>query len=193
MPESDLERRARLFAEEAHKGKKRKYTGEDYVVHCMEVADLVRTVPHTEEMLAAAWLHDTVEDCGVTFSTLSSEFGPHVTILVYFLTDKSKPSDGNRAARKAIDRDHTDLAIPHAKTIKLADLINNTSSIVRYDPPFAKVYLAEKRALLEVLKDGDPTLWQMAWDTLLNAEAYLRGLDEEFLKKHPGLIGGMTP
>ena len=54
------------------------------------------------------------------------------------------------------------MATPEAKTIKLADLIDNTKSIVEHDPRFAKVYLEEKRLLLEVLKDGDETLWQQA-------------------------------
>lgn len=68
--------------------------------------------------------------------------------------------------RKAIDREHTAKASPAAKTIKLADLIDNTRSIVKYDPSFAEVYLREKAELLKVLTDGDQTLWSMAKDIL---------------------------
>jgi hypothetical protein len=78
------------------------------------------------------------------------------------LTDVSRSADGNRKARKALDRAHTAKASPAAKTIKLADLIDNTKSIVEHDPEFARVYLAEKAALLEVLKEGDQVLWAMA-------------------------------
>jgi hypothetical protein len=53
-------------------------------------------------------------------------------------------------------------ASPRAKTIKLADLIDNSRSIVERDPDFAKVYLAEKRELLAVLTDGDETLLNQA-------------------------------
>jgi hypothetical protein len=82
------------------------------------------------------------------------------------LTDVSRPEDGNRAARKAIDLAHTAKASPAAKTIKLADLIDNTRSIVERDPDFAKVYLQEKARLLEVLQEGDPTLMAMAREYL---------------------------
>lgn len=80
------------------------------------------------------------------------------------LTYVRQPSDGNRAARKAIDRAHTAQESAEVKTIKLANLIDNSHCIVARDPDFAKVYLAEKAALLEVLGEGegDPTLFAMA-------------------------------
>ena len=64
--------------------------------------------------------------------------------LVDDLTDVSKPQDGNRATRKELDRQHTAKASPDAKTIKLADLISNSRSIMKDDPNFAKVYMKEK-------------------------------------------------
>ncbi|HET8688145.1 MAG TPA: hypothetical protein VFM18_16035, partial [Methanosarcina sp.] len=73
-----------------------------------------------------------------------------------------------------IDRIHTEYASPQAKTIKLADLIDNTSSIVEHDKDFAKIYLAEKKLLLEVLHDGDMKLWLLAQDILMCAEYELR-------------------
>ena len=126
----------------------------------------MRGVPHDDAMLAAAWLHDVVEDTPRTLDHIRDRFGEEITDLVSDLTDVSKQSDGNRATRKAIDRHHTELASPRAKTIKLADLIDNTRSIVERDPDFARVYLAEKSELLKVLKEGDPDLWQMASSTV---------------------------
>jgi (p)ppGpp synthase/HD superfamily hydrolase len=160
----DIVETARVFATAAHTavGQRRKYSGEHYIHHPAAVVEIVSSVPHTPEMLAAAWLHDVVEDTGVCLDLISSEFGTAVELLVGFLTDVSKPDDGNRAARKAIDREHTAQASPAAKTIKLADLIDNTRSIVAHDPDFARVYLKEKALLLEVLRDGDATLWAMA-------------------------------
>lgn len=158
----DLEQRAQNFATLAHEGQVRKYTGEPYINHPAAVADLVRSVPHTPEMLAAAWLHDTAEDCGASFYLLTKLFGEEVSGLVEMLTDVSRPAHGNRAARKALDREHTANCSPAAATIKLADLIDNTKSIVERDPEFAKVYLEEKRLLLEVLTHGDPTLLAQA-------------------------------
>lgn len=154
--------KARVFATAAHAavGQKRKYTGEDYIVHPKEVAEIVAGVPGaTDTMVAAAYLHDVVEDTSVTLETIKIEFGEEVATLVEWLTDVSKPEDGNRAARRAIDRAHTAGAPPEAQTIKLADLLSNCSSIKMYDPEFAKVYLDEKRQLMQVLYKGDKTLY----------------------------------
>lgn len=159
-----LEQKAKAFATKCHEDIKqvRKYTGEPYINHPAAVVEIVRSVPHTEAMLCAAWLHDTVEDTNTTINDIKREFGEEVAKLVEMLTDVSKPSDGNRKKRKAIDREHTAKASPQAKTIKLADLIDNTKTIVAFDPEFAKVYLAEKRLLLDVLGDGDKTLFDLA-------------------------------
>lgn len=159
-----LESKAKAFATQQHAAINhlRKYTGDPYIVHPARVVKLVRSVPHTEAMLCAAWLHDVVEDTPVTLETIAEEFGDEVASLVEMLTDVSKLSDGGRAVRKAIDREHTAKASPPAKSIKLADLIDNTDSIVGHDPKFAQIYLAEKALLLEVLKEGDPTLYAMA-------------------------------
>lgn len=166
-----LEDRARSFAEWAHRNQKRKYTGDPYVRHPESVAALVRGVPHTEEMLAAAWLHDTVEDTEATMRDIERLFGPAVAALVEQLTDVSRPLDGNRKVRKAKDREHTRGSSPEAKTVKLADLIDNSRSIVAHDPDFAAVYLEEKRLLLEVLREGDPSLWALAQTFVVNSSS----------------------
>lgn len=156
--------KARTFAVAAHAAvaQLRKYTNEPYIVHPAEVMNIVSTVPHTPEMLAAAWLHDVVEDTGVTLEIIRQEFGDKVAELVGWLTDVSRKEQGNRATRKAIDRAHTAMAPAEAQTIKLADLISNCHSIVEHDAEFAKVYLEEKRLLLEVLTKGDATLLEQA-------------------------------
>jgi (p)ppGpp synthase/HD superfamily hydrolase len=157
---TDVVTRARVFATAAHAavGQLRKYTFEPYIVHPEEVAGLVTEYGGTPEMIAAAWLHDTVEDTGVTSELIRKEFGDHVADLVGWLTDVSRPDHGNRAARKAVDRAHTAAAPGEAQTIKLCDLICNTRSIVEHDAKFAQTYLVEKRALLEVMTKGDPRL-----------------------------------
>lgn len=162
--ERSLEQRAREFAARHHGSidHRRKYTGDPYITHPAAVVEIVRKVPHTEAMLAAAWLHDTVEDTPVTLAEIEQKFGAEVAALVEHLTDISTLADGNREKRKAIDRAHTAMGSPEAKTIKLADLIDNTHSIVAHDLVFARVYLAEKALLLEVLREGDTTLWATA-------------------------------
>jgi (p)ppGpp synthase/HD superfamily hydrolase len=152
--------RARVFATAAHAavGQVRKYTFEPYIVHPAEVAKIVRDAGGSEAMVAAAWLHDTVEDTGVTIETIRAEFGVEVAELVGWLTDVSRPEHGNRAHRKALDRAHSAAAPAEAQTVKLADLIANTRSIMAHDAAFAKTYLEEKRLLLAVMTKGDATL-----------------------------------
>jgi len=169
---SNLEKRARHWAIRWHGDQVRKYTGEPYWRHPEAVAALVKTVPHTQEMIAAAYMHDVIEDTPCTEAQMRAEFGDAVTDLVMWLTDASKHSDGNRQARKLIDRAHTAAALPQAKTIKLADLIDNSKSILVRDPEFAVTYLREKRLLLdEALREGDPTLWRIADEICANAQS----------------------
>jgi len=157
----DIVRKAQVYAMAAHASVKqvRKYTGEPYIVHPAEVAKIVASVPgSTPDMVAAAWLHDVVEDTGCTYTDIHMAFGADIAALVGWLTDVSKPEDGNRAVRKARDREHTAAAPAEAQTIKLADLCSNSKSIMAHDPEFAKVYLEEKRLLLAVMTRGDPGL-----------------------------------
>lgn len=164
MTDPDLEQRALRFATAAHEAidQRRRYSGEPYIVHPIAVAAIVRGVPHSPAMIAAAYLHDVVEDTPVSIEEINDAFGDEVGALVGWLTDVSTPGDGNRRLRKQLDLEHTARAPPAAKTVKLADLIDNTLTISAYDPGFWAVYRREKLALLEVLKEGDPTLWERA-------------------------------
>ena len=150
---------AMCFAREVHKHQKRKYTGNAYTDHLGEVAGIVASVPHTEEMITIAWLHDCVEDQGVTEGYLELRFGHIVAQGVMMLSDLEA---GNRAERKRLGRERLTKSPPEIQTIKYADLISNTSSIVQFDPKFAEVYLEEKRLLLEVMDKGDEHLYALA-------------------------------
>ena len=166
--------KAKRFARGAHESidQRRKYTNEPYIVHPAAVAQMVARVTDDEAMICAAWLHDVVEDTPVTIEEIETEFGGDIAALVADLTDVSGPGDGNRKRRKHLDWLHTRGASPRAKTIKLADLIHNSGSIQRYDPGFARVYMAEKRRLLRVLGEGDPSLYATAADIVTS---YYRG------------------
>ncbi|MGD8107270.1 HD domain-containing protein [Pantoea sp. FN0302] len=171
-----LEEQARRYATEVHAaaGQRRKYTDEPYIVHPAAVVELVRSVTDNEHMLAAAWLHDTVEDTGTTLADIERQFGAEVATLVGMLTDSSQPQAKNRAARKVAHFRHTADAAPDAQTIKLADIIDNTRAIVQYDPDFARIYLVEKQVQIGLLQQGDATLWQQAKVTIEQGMAQLR-------------------
>lgn len=160
----DLTDRARIFASEAHQriDQRRKYSGQPYATHLKAVANIVASVTNSPVAIAAAWLHDVVEDTPATIEDIASTFGAEVAELVNALTDISRPSDGNRKQRKAIDRKHLANASPLAKTIKLADLIDNCADICRHDPRFGRVFLDEMALLLAVLQEGEPHLLRRA-------------------------------
>lgn len=161
----DLITKAKEYADQAHSavGQVRKYTNDPYITHPAAVAHLVGLVTDDPHMIAAAWLHDTLEDTDVTYSDLVRDFGPDVADLVRQVTDVSVPSDGDRKTRKALDWAHLAKASPRAMTIKLADIIDNTRSIAGHDQAFARIYMAEKRALLSALDAGSVALLGAAY------------------------------
>ena len=147
---------AARFAKAAHESidQRRKYSNEPYIVHPQAVAALVSTVTDDYEMICAAWLHDTVEDTPVTIEQIEAGFGTNIAALVDDLTDVSTDADGDWGTRLAIDREHTSRASQRAKTIKLADVIDNLSGVVQANARFAKRFVREKESLLAVLEEG---------------------------------------
>jgi (p)ppGpp synthase/HD superfamily hydrolase len=154
-------------AKEAHRGVFRQYTGEPYINHPVQVARMVATVPHTNAILAAALLHDVLEDTDYTEAKMRERFGDEVTDLVRMVTKVSRKEDGPRATRVAIDIAHLAKASSQGKTIKLADITSNCTTIAQHDPERAVGYLNEKLTTLQVLTDGDKELWNTALETIL--------------------------
>jgi guanosine-3',5'-bis(diphosphate) 3'-pyrophosphohydrolase len=156
---------AMMFAREVHKDQRRKYTNNPYVDHLAEVAGIAMSVGwrypqiHPDEFMAVCWLHDCVEDQGVTLETIEAKFGLMVALGVSGLSDIET---GNRAQRKAASRERLSKCSGWIQTIKCADLISNTSSILMHDPKFAITYLEEKQLLLDVLTKADPRLHALA-------------------------------
>lgn len=161
---------AMQFARERHAGQKRKYTGAPYTDHLAEVAGIVAATfdkPGSGIALCLAvciaWLHDTLEDTysdkAAGMQELALRFGFPVADSVWWLSDLE---EGNRTTRKAASRARLANAPGWVQTIKVADMISNTSSIVLHDPAFAVVYLEEKRLLLDVLTKADPRLVRIA-------------------------------
>ena len=125
--------RARIFATLAHEavGQVRKYTSEPYIVHPAVVASIVARVPHTREMLAAAWLHDVVEDCGVSVADISARFNPRIGLIVQEVSDDPALSG---MARKDAQVVKVGMISPEGKLIKVADKICNLQDVL-YRPP----------------------------------------------------------
>ena len=122
------------FAADKHAGQKRKgANGEPYINHLIEVAHLVSTSlsEPDADLVAAALLHDTIEDTSVTAKELTERFGQDVTDLVLELTDdKSLP----KAVRKRLQIEHASKLTLRAQIIKIADKISNLRAIL-VSPP----------------------------------------------------------
>jgi (p)ppGpp synthase/HD superfamily hydrolase len=178
--------RAIEFARAAHAdvGQVRKYTGEPYIVHPIEVMGLLvaNAEPRfrTDECLMAAVLHDTVEDTPVTIFDINHHFGYTVAIYVMGLTDvfvSGYEENGrklNRAERKAREAERISKCCPEVQTIKLADLLSNSKTIITLDKGFARTYLPEKRAILAQINDADENLLRLARERLVECEEILR-------------------
>jgi (p)ppGpp synthase/HD superfamily hydrolase len=140
-------------------GHKRKYTGNPYIDHPAEVVGILRSVGGDDWLIAAAWLHDVVEDTWMTHWMVRFLFGAEVAGLVKGVTDISKSSDGNRRTRKEMDRLHIWAQCSRCKTLKLADKISNLTSGIIRDRSFAPVYFKEASELLPGLKGGNKKLF----------------------------------
>ncbi len=160
------------MAARAHDGQRRKYTGEPYITHCLEVVSIlmrhgIKDKGDGRNMLAAAMLHDVMEDTPLDYRWMLSflrcygdDNASRVCTLVRELTEPER--QGNRATRKAVEAQRLSMVSPEAQTIKYADLISNTSSITQHDPDFARIYLQEKWNILKVMRAGDETLLNYA-------------------------------
>ncbi len=151
------------FANSAHRGQKRKYTGEDYIEHPIAVAKRIKTDYGNENMVCAALLHDVLEDTDVDHSQLRAFLhrtctgiaAEEILRLVVELTDVYTKEDFeylNRAERKRREAQRLAQVSYNAQCIKLADIRDNQESIVQHDPKFAKVFMSEKEFLLGLMQ-----------------------------------------
>ena len=126
--------KAIVFAVKAHQGVERKGKGFPYIVHPLEAVSIAATMTNDQELLAAAVLHDTVEDTAVTFREIEREFGKRVASLVEAESDvefpgKSREESWRLRKEEAIDRLST--AANDVKIVALADKLSNIRAIYR--------------------------------------------------------------
>lgn len=164
--------KAAAFARQAHDGQRRKYNARPYIQHPARVAGRVAARPQaTEVMVAAAFLHDVVEDTPHTLDEILAEFGPDVARLVAELTNPSKGSKAPRREREQVDRDHLAVVSVEAKVIKLLDRIDNLQEMVDAPSNFRRRYCEESRLLADVIGDADPDLKAELLDCVQMLEA----------------------
>jgi (p)ppGpp synthase/HD superfamily hydrolase len=175
----------REYADNAHGSQMRKYAPDRYIVHPVRVMKMCREYTNDVATLAAALLHDVLEDTPVTkeelhqflTSVMAKENADKTAALVEDLTDvyvKKAFPKLNRRTRKNKENQRLKTIAPESQTVKYADIIDNCNEIVVHDPDFAKVFLHECRANLKVIDKGDPKLYQRALESVNSA---IRNLD----------------
>ena len=132
--DTDLLDRAIIFAVQAHHNTERRGKGFPYIVHPMEAVEIVSTITADQELLAAAALHDTIEDTDVTVEQLREAFGDRVAELVHAESDQftegvSEEDSWHDRKQAAIDR--LAAASHDAKIVALGDKLSNMRAIWR--------------------------------------------------------------
>ena len=126
--------RAIVFAVKAHAGTERRGKGFPYIVHPMEAMEIVATMTPDQELLAAAALHDTVEDTDVTIDQIRAEFGDRVASLVEAESDvmvEGVSEEDSWHARKRAAIERLARASREAKMVALGDKLSNMRAIAR--------------------------------------------------------------
>jgi myo-inositol-1(or 4)-monophosphatase len=126
--------RAIVFAVRAHAGTERRGKGFPYIVHPMEAVEIVATMTRDQELLAAAVLHDTVEDTDTTVEQIRAEFGDRIALLVVSESDtmpESVSEEDSWHARKQAAIDRLARASHDAKMVALGDKLSNMRAIAR--------------------------------------------------------------
>lgn len=126
--------RAIVFAVRAHAGTERRGKGFPYIVHPMEAVEIVATMTKDQELLAAAVLHDTVEDTDTTVEQIRTEFGDRIASLVASESDtmpEGVSEEDSWHARKQAAIDRLARASHGAKIVALGDKLSNMRAIAR--------------------------------------------------------------
>ena len=175
--------RAIVFAVRAHAGTERRGKGFPYIVHPMEAMEIVATITPDQELLAAAALHDTVEDTDVTVEQIREEFGDRIANLVQSESDEfpeglSEEESWHMRKQAAIDR--LGAASHDAKIVALGDKLSNMRAIardyaLRGDALWSIFHVKDKashewhyRGLVESLRELEGTFAFKEFEALVN-------------------------
>ena len=180
---TELLDRAIVFAVHAHSGTERRGKGYPYIVHPLEAVEIVATMTADQELLAAAALHDTVEDTEVTVEQIRTEFGDRVADLVAAESDEmpagvSEEDSWHSRKKAAIDR--LAKASRETKIVALGDKLSNMRAIARdyavQGDAFWNLFHAKDpkdhewhyRGLAEALRELDGTFAYKEFEELIN-------------------------
>ena len=168
---TELLDRAIIFAVQAHAGTERRGKGYPYIVHPLEAVEIVATMTKDQELLAAAALHDTVEDTDVTLEQIQELFGSRIAALV---ADESEEMPAGISeeeswhARKQAAIDRLSRASHDAKIVAMGDKLSNMRAI-------ARDYAVQGDARWNIFHNKDPKEHEWHYRGLAQALSELKG------------------
>ena len=180
---TDLLDRAIIFAVKAHAGTERRGKGFPYIVHPMEAMEIVATITPDQELLAAAALHDTVEDTDVTIGQIRDLFGERVASLVAAESDvmpEGVSEEDSWRSRKQAAIDRLAAASRDAKIVALGDKLSNMRAIARdyavmgdelwkiFHAPHPSDHAWHYRGLADSLRELSDTFAFREFESLIN-------------------------
>lgn len=179
----DVFEKALLFATEKHSGQIRKMANTPYILHPVEVASIVGTMTDDREILAAAVLHDTVEDTDTTLEEIRENFGKRVALLVMTETENKRP-DRPEAETWEIRKEETLIMLEHTKDIGvkmmwLGDKLSNIRS-------FAREYRRRGDEMWLALNQKDPK--RQAWYYLKIAKSLAELSEYDAYREYVSLV-----
>lgn len=162
-----------IFAIEAHNATNHTYDNKPYSVHLVTVTNIAQQylhlIPyeHRKEVLAACWLHDTIEDCRLTYNDLKKEFGETVAEIVYAVTNDKGKTRSERAGDKYYEGIRR---TPYASFVKLCDRWANIQYSVQTNSKMLSVYEKEHNHFIEqVLSLDDVKLYENMIEGMKNS------------------------
>lgn len=168
---TELLDRAIIFAVKAHAGTERRGKGFPYIVHPMEAMEIVSTITPDQELLAAAALHDVLEDTNITAEEIRKEFGDRITSLVVSESDvvvAGVSEEDSWHARKQAAIDRLAAASHDAKIVAMGDKLSNMRAI-------ARDYATRGEALWQIFHTSDPKEHEWHYRGLAESLSDLRG------------------
>lgn len=140
--------KAKEFAINAHRSTNHLYDGKPYEIHLelvVKYADRYKDLITTDysQVISAAWLHDTIEDCRVTYNDIKQQFGVKIAELVFALTNEKGRTRKDRANGNYYAGIR---AVPDAAFVKICDRLANISYSVSTGSSMARVYKKESLA-----------------------------------------------
>ena len=181
--DTELLDRAIIFAVRAHAGTERRGKGFPYIVHPMEAMEIVATMTADQDLLAAAALHDTVEDTDVTVERIRAEFGDRIAGIVAAETDRLQAGEDEKAswrARKMAGIERLRAASREVKIVALGDKLSNMRAIARdysvigdrlwslFHAPDPRDHAVRYHALADALRELDDTFAFREFESLVN-------------------------